>query len=207
MSCTSAGWNHCLGRVLPWRARCLFLVILIVGAPCRRWFIVCGLSRPPARYFSLLRRFVGALQALGLLDAGFRARTARYFLLLAQEKVPKEKGPRSTHRVEFTRPLRSLARAFLANPGAAHNSQSRCARKLKQGARLFPGLAAVLGECYGRGRSKPSMDTVVDHWLQYSVGTAGGVDQNPSASLGVDLPSRSTHRVPQPIRGIAAHPV
>ena len=25
--------------------------------------------------------------------------------------------------------------------------------------------------------------------------------------MGVDLPSRSTHRVPQPIRGIAAHPV
>ncbi|MGB5438294.1 MAG: hypothetical protein WBN90_01395, partial [Gammaproteobacteria bacterium] len=42
--------------------------------------------------------------------------------MLAQEKVPKEKGPRSTHRVESTRPLRSLARAFLANPGAAHNS-------------------------------------------------------------------------------------
>jgi hypothetical protein len=31
---------------------------------------------------------------------------------------------RSTHRLEYTRPLRirSLARAFLTNPGVAHNS-------------------------------------------------------------------------------------
>jgi hypothetical protein len=67
--------------------------------------------------------------------------------LLAQEKVPKEKGPRSTHRLR-------RSPAFLANPGAAHNSalygaKTRPVNHLKQGARLFPGLAAVLGEYNG----------------------------------------------------------
>ena len=45
--------------------------------------------------------------------------------MLAQEKVPKEKGTRTTH------PLRGFP-AFLANPGVAHNSQFRYAQLLKQ---------------------------------------------------------------------------
>ena len=61
---------------------------------------------------------------------------------------------------EYTSPLRSLARAFLANPGAAHNSaidgaKPRPVNHLRQGARLFPGLAAILGEYYGEGKSTP----------------------------------------------------
>ena len=76
-------------------------------------------------------------------DAGSRARAARYFLLLAQEKVPKEKGTRTTH------PLRGFP-AFLANPGVAHNSQSRYARTLKQVRACSP------------------------DWLRYSVSATGG---------------------------------
>ena len=85
-----------------------------------------------------------ALQALGLLDAGFRARTARYFLLLVQEKVPKEKDTRSTHRLK---PVPCVPRQ---SGGRAQLVYLATLDSLKQGARLFPGLAAVLGECYGR---------------------------------------------------------
>ena len=69
-----------------------------------------------------------------------------YFLCSSKENRRKEKTPEA---------LTGLRRspAFLANSGVAHNSAIYGAlpRKPPQtSARLFPGLAAVLGECYGR---------------------------------------------------------
>jgi hypothetical protein len=71
-------------------------------------------------------------------------RWARYFLLLAQEKVPIEKCTRSPHRL-------CRSPAFLAQPGRAQLARSLALTALRQGARLYPGRAAVLGEGYGPG--------------------------------------------------------
>jgi hypothetical protein len=66
---------------------------------------------------------------------------ARYFLLSAQEKVPKEKGSPAALIVWRRCP------AFLATPGARTTRDLALLDSLRQGARLVPGVAAVLGEC------------------------------------------------------------
>ena len=83
-------------------------------------------------------------------EFGFRPFRARYFLLLTQEKVPKEKGTRRTHRLA---PVSCVPR----QSGAAHNSELYgvglpAPYNLPQTERAAnPGLAAVLGECNGTG--------------------------------------------------------
>ena len=98
------------------------------------------------------------MKAQAVFDAGSRARTANLFSLLVQRKQTKRKDARSTHRLEYTRPLRSLARAFLTNPGVAHNSgiYGLCPVNLLKQVRAY------------------SPD-----WLRYSVSATGGVNLKP----------------------------
>ena len=102
-----------------------------------------------------------ALQALVLLDAGFRARRRDTFLCSAKETYPKERRPEGLphHACMMRVPCASRENRRM------RNSQSRCARKLRQGA------------CFIRFS------------LRCSAAPTGGVGQPPRVSdWGVDLP-------------------
>ena len=66
-------------------------------------------------------------------------------VLCVQEKAPKERGTRSPRRLT---PMACVPRQ---SGGRAQLARSLALTALRQGARLYPGRAAVLGEGYGDG--------------------------------------------------------
>ncbi len=79
----------------------------------------------------------------------------RHFLLLAQEKVPKEKGTRSTHRLTPMPcvPRQSGARATRSFMGPASRPHKTC---LEQGAHLFPDWLRYSVSATGPGLPPPT---------------------------------------------------
>jgi hypothetical protein len=73
------------------------------------------------------------------------------WVLLAQEKVPKEKYARSPHRPKLQGRFAALPMRSSHVRGRAQLARSLTLTALRQGARLYPGRAAVLGEGYGDG--------------------------------------------------------
>ena len=71
--------------------------------------------------------------------------------MLAQEKVPKEKGTPVHSSARTTRPLRSLAHAFLASPGARTTRDLAMLDSLRQGARLIPDWLRYSVSANGKG--------------------------------------------------------
>ena len=87
-------------------------------------------------------------------------------VLLAQEKVPKEKCTRSPHRSKLQGRFAALPLRSSPSRGCAQRARSLTLTALRQGAHLYPGRVAVLGEGYGNGGGR----------IQYQ---SGGLTFNP----------------------------